>query len=1347
MSRPTSKDGKDGEDLNSILDDSQRTDVTLLIANCSEAMRTILIQNFDAEAGLDKTLMPAGKSDEDKFMETDPSKADVGAYDKERKLKEECEKDINSHAAKKLKKEVLKAYDEWREQVMMRIGEAVNSKSTAKEQLEQETEPRSPKPKAPTTSGKIADGPDRNPNLKFKDLFPPTKTPLTKLPMDQRTLILHAILLLLISLEHYNAYSRILMLNLTSSLKLSLRTFEQDEYTTGKGLLESAKELSATEETEKRQHENRENRKWKVGLATAAGAAILGVSGGLAAPLVASGVGSVMGGLGLGATAAAGYLGSVAGSTILVGGIFGAYGGRMTGQMMDKYAREVEDFEFLPVHSDKKTSEEDEQGAQEASEHDHKLRVTICISGWLTEKSEVTKPWRVLGTGAEVFGLKWELETLLNLGHAMDGMMQSAAWGYAQKEIIKRTIFAELMSALWPVGLLKVARVLDNPFSVAKARADKAGEVLADALINKAQGERPVTLIGYSLGARVIYTCLKTLAERKAFGLVENAVIIGGPTPSDTSHWRVLRTAVSGRLINVYSQNDYLLGFMYRTSALQYGVAGLQPIRGLAGIENVDVSEDIDGHTRYRFLVGGILKKIGFEDIDLEAVKEEQEALEKMLRVEKKNSLQAQRKRLMRRESYKDEKVDEDEEAEVEASDMEKQVKTKTEKSMMARIVEWWYTPRTTNKKDADKAASTLQQAIQNPEDAKAAAGDAVADAQKSAQSYTSYIASKLPSMPGGGSSSDPTSKTEDTSKAAKDATATTGSYIETAKEYLPNMPFRSKPEPKKPETATEKATDTAQKAASGAQEGAKQAAGITKDVVQPTVNNVLNPQDNPAVQAAKDTAKNAPVVNQAAENVPGAKEAAQVTSDTVGTTVQNTSQQASSAVNTTVSKAADTGSGAAKAASTGASKATGVAKGAAKATGVDKAKDTGEGIAKAGMDGAGKAGDTAKGAAGQTSPAASKLADTGLNITNAVASGAGKATNSGQEASTSGAGKAAEVGRTATGTAASGANALFSAGQSLTGQSKPQADSRPSKELARTPSTPKTPQQPKQTESRPKLQSEQSGSKVAAPATTTPADAAKSATNTVASGANALTNVGKSLLGQARSAAKPSTPAQQEPVKSPQTPQQSQEKSQSYFSMASSYIPSLPTSSSPKAPSTTTSTTTTNNVKRSPPKLGKRPANAEQVKSQTPAPSTPQNSASQTATPRPPQESTDRKPSTPSTPSTTAKSKPPKLTSQSRTPSKPDSVKSPPKKLGPKKQESVSTPSTPAAVKAPPPKLSSRDSNSTNQSNTPSTGGAKKSSQQQEKSWTGAATNAATNTAGGLAGKVVSFGKGTKLL
>jgi hypothetical protein len=117
-----------------------------------------------------------------------------------------------------------------------------------------------------------------------------------------------------------------------------------------------------------------------------------------------------MGGLGLGATAAAGLLGTLAESGLIIGSLFGAYGGRMTGKMMDAYAKEVEDFAFLPLKGSKH---------REPQPQDRRLRVTIGVSGWLTQKEDIITPWRALGHQSEVFALRWELEALSKLGNSM----------------------------------------------------------------------------------------------------------------------------------------------------------------------------------------------------------------------------------------------------------------------------------------------------------------------------------------------------------------------------------------------------------------------------------------------------------------------------------------------------------------------------------------------------------------------------------------------------------------------------------------------------------------------------------------------------------------------------------------------------------------------------------------------------------------------------------------------------------------------------------------------------------------------------------------------------------------
>ncbi|KAF2141303.1 uncharacterized protein K452DRAFT_272040 [Aplosporella prunicola CBS 121167] len=647
---------EDDQSLVTILETRElRGELTLLVANCTESQRKTITDAFDASL----VGQPADTEAELKVDETKPNpnvdlaNADADALEKQRKKQKTREKELSAPKMQELKSAALEFFDEWRESVLLRVGDVVNSRETASDQKNKAI--ASSPPKRSTQTRKVGEE-DEAAGTVLRELYPPVSTPLAELEEAKRVLVLHSMLLLLLSLEHYSSHSRILMLYLTSSLRLPLRYLTEDETKVATGLLEAAKQMNADEETKKKAEENATSRKWKVGLASVAGAALIGVTGGLAAPLLAAGVGTVMGGLGLGATAAAGYLGTLAGSTVLVGGLFGAYGGKMTGKMVDAYAAEVTDFGFVPLGRHRAMKNEKEN---------RRLRVAIGISGWLTEKGDIVAPWRVIDNGIEGFALRFELAALMNLGNAITTMVKSAAWGFAKKEIIKRTVFASLSAALWPIGLLKISRVVDNPFSVAKAKADKAGEVLADAIINKAQGERPVTLIGYSLGARVIYTCLQSLAQRKAFGLVESVVLLGAPTPSTGADWRRLRAVVSGRVVNVYSTDDYVLGFLYRTSSIQYGIAGLQKVSGVQGIENVDVSELVSGHTRYRYLTGQILKKIGFEDVDL--VQADREAEQ------------------MRAEEAKEEKQGEEgtKDPELEALEMEQEVEQKSKKGLM----------------------------------------------------------------------------------------------------------------------------------------------------------------------------------------------------------------------------------------------------------------------------------------------------------------------------------------------------------------------------------------------------------------------------------------------------------------------------------------------------------------------------------------------------------------------------------------------------------------------------------------------------------------------------------------
>ena len=318
--------------LTTLLDADQCADLTFLVATITATMRQSMVDTFTAEE------LPPGpktaKPDASKGLPSDHAEVDVAAEEekakKERQAREEdSRKEIAQPEVQQLKKEMLGYFDGWRGKVIGRVGEIVNSRETAHEQTKQvggqEVEKIVKKSEVGMTSLHTLDAKDEDEEKAFRGVYPPIPNALTTLDVAKRALILHSFVLILLSLEHYSAHSRILLLYLTSSLNLKLSTLKKDEEKIAYGLLEAAsQDINADAETKKAAESAHTSRKWKVGLAGVAGAALIGVTGGLAAPLLAAGIGTVMGGLGLGATAAAGYLGTLAGSSVLVGGLFGA---------------------------------------------------------------------------------------------------------------------------------------------------------------------------------------------------------------------------------------------------------------------------------------------------------------------------------------------------------------------------------------------------------------------------------------------------------------------------------------------------------------------------------------------------------------------------------------------------------------------------------------------------------------------------------------------------------------------------------------------------------------------------------------------------------------------------------------------------------------------------------------------------------------------------------------------------------------------------------------------------------------------------------------------------------------
>ncbi|XP_077866965.1 transmembrane and coiled-coil domain-containing protein 4-like, partial [Saccoglossus kowalevskii] len=291
----------------------------------------------------------------------------------------------------------------------------------------------------------------------------------------------------------YDARMRVLIFHVAWHLTVKWRHLERFEEVLVKMLKEQEEE---TEEQKKERATNQKKKKRKryalIGLATVGGGALIGLTAGLAAPLIAAGVGAVIG------TSAAAALTTTAGIAIMTS-LFGAAGAGLTGYKMKRRVGAIEQFEFAPLS----------QG--------NNLHVAIAISGWLSDEQpdNFHAPWINLAISNEQYYLRWESKYLLDLGRALEYLLNGLVTA-ATQEALKYTVLSGLLAALmWPATLLSVASVIDNPWGVAMQRSTEVGHQLADVIMSKQQGHRPVTLIGFSLGAKVIYNCLEEMLKRK----------------------------------------------------------------------------------------------------------------------------------------------------------------------------------------------------------------------------------------------------------------------------------------------------------------------------------------------------------------------------------------------------------------------------------------------------------------------------------------------------------------------------------------------------------------------------------------------------------------------------------------------------------------------------------------------------------------------------------------------------------------------------------------------------------------------------------------------------------------
>lgn len=207
-----------------------------------------------------------------------------------------------------------------------------------------------------------------------------------------------------------------------------------------------------------------------------------------------------------------------------------------------------------------------EYGLKDIKKNINSDNIIICIDGFCSESSTQFEDWKnsfdIIGTECWIKGFKWAS------GNSLDVL----TW---------------------------YEKVNNTPKAANKLVQDIS-------LILELSPNKKISLMGHSLGARVIYN---TLLKLKDMDLqVEEVYLMGGAVcRADKVAWANVLSSVKNRVFNFYSVHDDILKNLYQTTMISEKPIGLGEIEyykytdlKMAELINVDVSDLVKGHKEYK---------------------------------------------------------------------------------------------------------------------------------------------------------------------------------------------------------------------------------------------------------------------------------------------------------------------------------------------------------------------------------------------------------------------------------------------------------------------------------------------------------------------------------------------------------------------------------------------------------------------------------------------------------------------------------------------------------------------------------------------------------------------------
>lgn len=260
----------------------------------------------------------------------------------------------------------------------------------------------------------------------------------------------------------------------------------------------------------------------------------------------------------------------------------------------------------------------------EAASHIPSLHVCICVPAWLTDRyfgaalDQFEAALKLELPCSQHIALRWESRRLYEMGLAFAKFWASKATvttvqqAYPHAVAAASTVAGAVAFAFAiPLTVMSCMDYIDNPWSILVSRSNGAGDELADVLVERSYGNRPVSLFGYSIGARVIFKCLESLASRGALGIVDSVFLVGAAVTADPERWKKIRPVVAGRIVNAYGSYDWALAFFHRGCGNGVYVSGLRRVE-LDGVENLNMAYlGFEGHREMKDCVPRVIRAMG----------------------------------------------------------------------------------------------------------------------------------------------------------------------------------------------------------------------------------------------------------------------------------------------------------------------------------------------------------------------------------------------------------------------------------------------------------------------------------------------------------------------------------------------------------------------------------------------------------------------------------------------------------------------------------------------------------------------------------------------------------------